>query len=768
MENILSISATARDGRVLARIKIAGAEDGALFENGRYEYELDHEPFYLKEIPGVLTHSKIQGECDRGLIEPGSYVGTLRLTLLERHSRNPLADALLPVKSRKLQYDTEYRFMLEDIADRCADFLLQLESPAEILIQPDVTTDEATLAQRLFFLKSLLGGDDFQQALQRILSMPNTRWRNDIRQVDVCRSTRLGRHEVLQLARSGRRMPVPDSHPIHEVMDTIPAFIEVRDKRDTVDTPENRFAKHVLGVFLQTIEGLLIRLPTDTSRYPGLRAEMDGLINDLEDALADDLFKEVSALSVLPLNSPVLQRREGYRQVLRAWMLLELAARLSWEGGDDVYAAGSRDAAALYEYWVFFRLVDLVAGLFTLDKPLVSELLDDRGLVLKLKAGKHLALRGTYRGAGRRLNVQFSYNRSFYYAPDYPATGAWSRPMRPDYTLSLWPVGFSQAQAEQQELITHVHFDAKYRVEKLTELFGEATEEELDEEVKEERRGKYKRTDLLKMHAYRDAIRRSAGAYVLYPGTEKTNFCGFHEILPGLGAFPLRPVPSGDNGGCALLAFLKEIVAHVCNRTSQYEQSSFHQHRIHKDVPPEAVRDQLPEADAFLNRKKPPAEEFVLHGWIMDLAHLEWVKRSGRYNFRTEDMRGSLRLHESVTGAAYLYLHGEGQYQGGGAMFRIVSDGPRVFSSERILEMGYPGGASQPFYLVFDVQPLETFDPLAQYDWDLRPITGIGDRRSAALPKKGIPLSVFMKGAKDFAGSTTAGNDGYLDSRKTL
>ena len=48
------------------------------------------------------------------------------------------------------------------------------------------------------------------------------------------------------------------------------------------------------------------------------------------------------------------------------------------------------------------------------------------------------------------------------------------------------------------------------------------------------------------MHAYRDAIRRSAGAYVIYPGDEeRTPFMEHHEVLPGLGAFPLRPGATG-------------------------------------------------------------------------------------------------------------------------------------------------------------------------------------------------------------------------------
>ena len=53
--------------------------------------------------------------------------------------------------------------------------------------------------------------------------------------------------------------------------------------------------------------------------------------------------------------------------------------------------------------------------------------------------------------------------------------------MRPDYTLSLWPAGFEQEEAEKQELITHVHFDAKYKVDNLVQQFGK-NEQDLTEE----------------------------------------------------------------------------------------------------------------------------------------------------------------------------------------------------------------------------------------------------------------------------------------------
>ena len=45
--------------------------------------------------------------------------------------------------------------------------------------------------------------------------------------------------------------------------------------------------------------------------------------------------------------------------------------------------------------------------------------------------------------------------------------------MQPDYTISIWPAKYSKEEAEQNELMVHVHFDAKYRVERLSELVGD-------------------------------------------------------------------------------------------------------------------------------------------------------------------------------------------------------------------------------------------------------------------------------------------------------
>ncbi len=743
----------------LASIKMVSVQSGStvssLKEGQSYEYKLSSDKFSVLPISRILSHSRIEHKQEQGRVDPGNYVGLLKLELIDKATEHKVSETYLDVCSTKLKYDSEYQSMLEDIADKCADFLFQLDSPVEQGFNPEDTTNESTLAQRLYFLRDLIGSEDFQQAIYRIVTMPNTRWRENFRDLKISQSGRLGRYEVKQFAKGRRRDALPGFHPLRSVMKTVPEVIEIRDKRDTVDTPENRFVKHALSVFLQTLEDMLKKFNSfNSEKYPRLTEEIDALNNFLEETLSHSVFKEVSPLTLLPLNSPILQRKEGYRQVLRAWMLFGLAAQLSWEGGDDVYAGGKRDAAALYEYWVFFKLLDLVAKEFELDKPLVKDLINDKDLVLKLKSGNRIPIKGFCRKSGRSLRVEFSYNRTFSSVDIYPAAGSWTRQMRPDYTLSLWPAEFVQLEAEEQELITHVHFDAKYRVDRLIDLFGEKADnieqetEILNDEKKEQKEGNYTRADLLKMHAYRDAIRRSAGAYVLYPGTDDpTPFRGFHELLPGLGAFPLRP-GTADDGSESLSRFLKEVVNHVCNRATQRERHSFHTYRIHQS---DAAQLHMPLSEKKYDsevRAKPPSEVYVLHGWHNGTEHLEWIEKSGYYNYRTENRRGSLRLNESVANASYLLLHGEGEYRNASKIFKVTKHGPRIFSKEKLLEDGYPGAASQPYYIIYDVKSLDYDDPLNAYFWDLSEIDEILPARGSGIPSKGFSLSTFMKAAR--------------------
>jgi hypothetical protein len=314
----------------------------------------------------------------------------------------------------------------------------------------------------------------------------------------------------------------------------------------------------------------------------------------------------------------------------------------------------------------------------------------------------------------RDLSVQLGYNRSFQRSQERRMASSWSQAMRPDYTLSLWPAEFTADEAEAQELMVHVHFDAKYRVENLRAILGDSADENeaaLSQEKAQQSRGTYKRADLLKMHAYRDAIRRTHGAYVLYPGTLNQQLEGFHEVLPGLGAFALRP----GGGSAALKEFLVKVVAHVCDRASAREQLSFAAYRNYRVEEPLPLYQAFPERTGT-ERHTPPRQSFVLAGWCKDASHLDWIRAHGLYNFRMGTNRGSLSLSPEVAGASYLLLHdANGQALPGLLRVSDPTEGPKVYSRDTLIAAEYPGKPSQDFYLVFAVEAAIEFDG---FEWD--------------------------------------------------
>jgi hypothetical protein len=115
-------------------LKIVSSRDGnavtCLGEHGRYEYELDSRSHNLRELPGLVVPSRISRSCGCGVITPGNYVGLFKLTLIENSSGSAVSHLYIDVRSQKLDYESEYRTMLEDIAERCSDLLIQIDSPA--------------------------------------------------------------------------------------------------------------------------------------------------------------------------------------------------------------------------------------------------------------------------------------------------------------------------------------------------------------------------------------------------------------------------------------------------------------------------------------------------------------------------------------------------------------------------------------------------------------------------------------------------------------
>ncbi|MEZ4389885.1 MAG: nuclease domain-containing protein [Polyangiales bacterium] len=135
--------------------------------------------------------------------------------------------------------------------------------------------------------------------------------------------------------------------------------------------------------------------------------------------------------------------------------------------------------AALYERWCALEICRALG------------LSDEHGA--RLMAGA--AVRAPWPGGALILDAQRT------------ATSPMPLALRPDFTLRVGDRA--------------VHLDAKYRLDPST------------------RDGGFVRDELIKMHAYRDAIPGSVGAYALFPGAAEDRIEG-RDARGGVGALPLR------------------------------------------------------------------------------------------------------------------------------------------------------------------------------------------------------------------------------------
>lgn len=727
-----------------------------LQEGCTYEYELvsdNGHTYQFMDEDEIVRFSHSPRHPNAGTLKTGIYVGSLSLAIRDTELDCEIAKVNIEIKSVKAEYRTDYRKMLEDITAYYTDLVLMQGSPVTQKLEIDNDTPQQTLYQRYAFVRSIVENSAFQEAINKIVASPVRKWEETIVERDVSNVKRLSRRNMHQIASSRDRIPVynGDEIGLPHGLNSVPRTLTVAYKRDTLDNQENQFVKFVLRSF----SSFCSELRGKKNANDRLKAEIDKTMDVLNGHLSTLFFKQVSMPSQLNLNSPVLQRKEGYREILQAWLMFDLAAKLSWKGGDNVYEAGKRNVAVLYEYWVFFKLLEVISRVFDIDPVSVNKLVktDADRINLEIQQGKMTMIEGLYDTGSRKFNVRFYYNRTFAHTredEELDKSGSWTMNMRPDYTLSIWPGEISIDQAEREDLIVHIHFDAKYRVNKIDlgvddSMNDEQMSEALLNEKKEQEEGIYKRADLLKMHAYKDAIRRTSGAYILYPGTVQRRLKGFHEIIPGLGAFCLTP-SNYDEELITLQVFLLKIVEHMLDRTSQRERMSYYINNVY-NTPSKSVREEMPEP-AGDNRDFLPDETWVVLGYVKNDKQLEWIRKNGLYNFRTGTQKGSIRLSQNLVSSRYLLLHAQGKSI---QFVRLSDEGPRVFRRSDLLKMGYPPSEDEEkkkddIYIVYRLDPDNTESEWQQYHWKISEVTENKGNLSA-VPEP-VRLSDLMLKAK--------------------
>ncbi|MDH6245193.1 DUF2357 domain-containing protein [Mycobacterium sp. OTB74] len=712
-QNSVQLALRTGEGQVVGELFVAnlpGRQDTALSAGG--DVALREGAIYRYRIRSVATNVDVEPRelfdpddesCKQGRLRPGQSVGRLRIQVVDRATRLT-GTADVDVLAVKLDHETEYRQMLADISTFAAEAVLQGFAPSMLDLAPSELPAEL-LYLRFAMIAAYLQDPAFEAAIARVTAQPHRTWVSEQEICPIGSPFPAGAAFRRAVCAPGPRVPWRGG-PV--TLASLPTAL-TRDRAEaSVDNSANQFVKFALerwrAVSLELLD-VLSHASQNVESGPlrrGLQIAAD-VGAQLDEYLAHPIFREVSSLRRMPTSDQVLLKRVGYREVFRTFAMTESGPTVRIDRGDkaDVFAASQRNIATLYEFWCFLAVVDSLGRVCGEDRTARAFTVAGDGISLTMRSGRTSKLSWMVGRGGRLLCVDVYFNRTFAGRDD--RRGSWSQAMRPDCSVRIRPEGSTPSSVPTQDLEVWLHFDAKYRVDNLLAQLTLAPDSDESFEGSTTS-GSAKRDDLLKMHAYRDAIARTAGAYVLYPGSEIKDIRrhqGFKEALPGLGAFPLRPSSDGMHSSSqALDQFLSDVLTHVASQVTRDERHRFWTETVNRLGGP-SLKSSL--TTDFLD--EPPADTDVLLGFVRNIGQRRWIEQLRQYNIRAGSRVGAVEIGGRELGAKLLLL-----YENRNEVLQVVGIARlvrwRPATAADLTATGYPNPQGE-LYFVADLEFVE-------------------------------------------------------------
>lgn len=382
-----------------------------------------------------------------------------------------------------------------------------------------------------------LGPHDLRGSVERVLAHPHESLSLDQpRPVPVGAADRidsevidsiLAAPELMREVDPGSRLAA--SPAVRRMRGMLPETVRVRPFLHSTDNPENRFVAGALDEMIDLLARFerLARAQRSVAKAANA-GEAAEIADFLRRARRHHVFDLLRPTGQVPAQSAVLRSRPGYRDLFA--LHGDLQARMHATRPHDAEPLlESRDAAMIYEFWCFVRVVRALEDI--LGPPLRRDRFDADGFQAKLSWGYSV----NWPGLKALYNVSFPGPRVA--SPDADLR-SYSLRLRPDVLLR-----FADGRLEV--------FDAKLKIQGLDIALNADDEEGAGGAASDT----FKPEDIHKMHAYRDALSVSS-AWILYPGLTKST-----ERFPapddrgsksscfrGVGAIPLRPGRADDGG----------------------------------------------------------------------------------------------------------------------------------------------------------------------------------------------------------------------------
>lgn len=290
-----------------------------IFEELKYDisFETTHDNLEifktLNNFPdnSPLTLFKFDNNY-KGSLQFSSYVGK---TFLDIYKDDDCVFKLpIEIQSRKLNYNKHYPKMIGDLSNYASGIIFELNSPSyqEFILE----NNNQSPYEKFMILEYIFQEEHLPAIIEYLSRNLYSTLENIKEEVPIYFADNISPNDLIDA--------ILDSEELYD--NNIPLRINETKYEDTIDVAENRFYKYFLELIADFINQLLKEI-TDGYAYDKLKIYK----NELNYYLSQKYFKKISRLNYIPLNSQVLQKKEGYRDILSYYLMFEFGFKLNGE-----------------------------------------------------------------------------------------------------------------------------------------------------------------------------------------------------------------------------------------------------------------------------------------------------------------------------------------------------------------------------------------------------------------------------------------------------
>ena len=218
-----------------------------LMEGCTYYYEFisqTNQYQFSEENEIIHFHSaKAKHPCE-GIITTGVYVGHLKLSICDILTKEIHAKVDLEIRSKKADYESDYRQMLNEISEYYTDLILQQGAPVSQQLDINESLSAQTLYQRFAFVHSIIDNDSFIEAIHKIISNPVKKWTEANTYSNIVSIKKFSRKSIQQIASAKNRISIPNGYEgFPHQLTSLPRSIEIEYKKYNPQNEALRFSR---------------------------------------------------------------------------------------------------------------------------------------------------------------------------------------------------------------------------------------------------------------------------------------------------------------------------------------------------------------------------------------------------------------------------------------------------------------------------------------------------------------------------------------------